>query len=102
MVEPQSSAASEVRRVIWSDQALADLETISLYLAEFSPGAAAHFFIQLKEAGDSLTHFAERGRPSRGGTRELTSLRPYIIRYRVAEDRVHIVTIRHAARRPEP
>jgi plasmid stabilization system protein ParE len=89
-----------VRRVVWTDQALADLETISLYLADFSPGVAARFFIRLKEAGDSLALFAERGRPSGRGTRELTSVRPYIIRYRVAEDRVYVVTVRHAARRP--
>lgn len=89
-----------MRRVIWTDQALADLETISLYLAEFSPRAAVRFFIQLKEAGDSLMSFAERGRPSGRGTRELTSVKPYIIRYRVEEDRVYVVTVRHAARRP--
>ncbi|MFY8163418.1 MAG: type II toxin-antitoxin system RelE/ParE family toxin [Brevundimonas sp.] len=52
-----------MRRVIWTDKALADLETISLYLADFSPGAAARFFIRLKEAGDRLALFAERGRP---------------------------------------
>ncbi|WP_439476235.1 type II toxin-antitoxin system RelE/ParE family toxin [Brevundimonas sp.] len=91
-----------MRRVIWSDQALADLETISLYHAESSPHAAARFFTQLKEAGDSLALFAERGRPSSRGTRELTSVKPYIVRYWVAEDRVYIVTVRHAARRPEP
>jgi len=89
-----------VRRVIWSDQALADLEAISLYLADFSPRAAKRFFIQLKEAGDSLALFAERGRPSGRGTRELTSMKPYIVRYAVTEDGVYIVTVRHAARRP--
>jgi len=89
-----------VRRVIWTDQVIADLETISLYLADISPKAAARFFIRLKAAGDSPALFAERGRPSGRGTRELTLVKPYIIRYRVAEDRVYVVTVRHAARRP--
>ena len=79
---------------------MADLQTISLYLADFSPDVAARFFIRLKEAGDRLALFAERGRPSGRGTRELTSVKPYIIRFRVVEDRVYVVTVRHAARRP--
>ena len=89
-----------MRRVVWTDQALADLETISLHLADFSSDVAARFFVRLKEAGDRLALFAERGRPSGRGTRELTSVKPYIIRYRVVEDRVYVVTVRHAARRP--
>jgi len=91
-----------VRRVIWSDQALADLESISLYLAAFSPRAAARFFSLLKEAGDSLAMFAEKGRPAIHETRELTSVKPYVIRYAVRQDRVYVIRIRHAARRPEP
>jgi len=91
-----------VRRVVWSDQALADLEGISLYLAEFSPRAAAHFFNRLKAAGDSLASFAEKGRPAIHGTRELTLVTPYVIRYAVGQDRVHVIRIRHAARQPEP
>ena len=91
-----------MRRVVWSDQALADLEDISLHLAEFSPRAAAHFFNRLKAAGDSLASFAEKGRPAIHGTRELTLVTPYVIRYAVGQDRVHVIRIRHAARQPEP
>jgi plasmid stabilization system protein ParE len=32
--------------------------------------------------------------------RELTSLRPYVIRYAVLDAEVWIVTIRHSARKP--
>lgn len=46
--------------------------------------------------------FAEKGRPAIHGTRELTTVKPYLIRYTVAGDRVYIIRIRHAARRPEP
>ena len=91
-----------MRRVIWTDQALADLEAISLYLADFSPRTAARFFIRLKKAGDGLSSFAEKGRPAIHATRELTTVKPYLIRYMVAGDRVYIIRIRHAARRPEP
>jgi addiction module RelE/StbE family toxin len=90
-----------VRRVVWTDQALADLEEISLYIADFNPAAAARFFIRLRSAADSLAEFAERGRTSIHGTRELTLVRPYLIRYQIRGDRIEVVTIRHAARRPE-
>lgn len=89
-----------MRRVVWTEQALADLEEISLYIAEFNPAAASRFFIRLKTAAESLSTFAERGRPSIYGTRELTLVRPYLIRYAVRPDRIEIITIRHAARRP--
>jgi plasmid stabilization system protein ParE len=55
----------------------------------------------LKAAAESLAHFAERGRPAIHGTRELTLVKPYLIRYATLPDRAEVVTIRHSARRPE-
>jgi len=52
---------------------------------------------RLLAAADSLEEFAERGRPIDEGRRELTIIRPYLIRYRVAGDAVFILRIRHAA-----
>lgn len=103
MVDGQSSAPAEMRLVIWTDQALSDLEDISLYIADFNPAAAARFFIRLRAAAESLAHFADRGRPAIHGygTRELTLVKPYLIRYAILPDRVEVVTIRHSARRPE-
>jgi plasmid stabilization system protein ParE len=55
----------------------------------------------LRAAGDSLANFPHRGRRVRGTSlRELVSVSPYIIRYRVAEDEVVILRVRHSARRP--
>jgi plasmid stabilization system protein ParE len=52
-------------------------------------------------AGDSLENFPHRGRPVPGtNSRELVSVCPYIIRYRVAGDDVVIQRVRHGARRP--
>ncbi len=101
VVDGQSSAPAEMRLVVWTDQALSDLEDISLYIADFNPAAAARFFIRLKAAAESLAHFADRGRPAIHGTRELTLVKPYLIRYAILPDRVEVVTIRHSARRPE-
>jgi plasmid stabilization system protein ParE len=54
----------------------------------------------LLAAADSLSEFAERGRPTHGGIRELTALSPYLIRYRIAGDTVFILRVRHGAQRP--
>jgi toxin ParE1/3/4 len=50
---------------------------------------------------ESLTEFPDRGRDAGEGMREMTVVRPYVIRYRVAEDAVFILRIRHSARMPE-
>ena len=55
---------------------------------------------QLMEAGDSLAEMAERGRPA-DGHRELVIVWPYILRYRIAGDRVIILRVRHGARLAE-
>ncbi len=94
-------AATQVGRVIWSDQALDDLEEIGRYIAGFNPAAAVRLLIRLRAAGESLRDFPDRGRPAFVGTRELTSMSPYVIRYWVEADEVVIVRVRHGARRPE-
>ncbi len=86
--------------VVWSDQALQDLEAIHAYIAADKPLAAGAFARTLYEAGDSLQHFPRRGRPTPNRIRELTAVWPYRIRYRFDEDQdlVTIVTIWHGAR----
>lgn len=88
-------------RVIWSDQALDDLERIGKYIAEFNPAAAARLLIRLRAAGERLEAYPERGRPAFSQTRELTTVIPYIIRYWVEGDDVVVVRIRHGAQRSE-
>lgn len=85
--------------VVWSDRALQDLEAIHDFIAADKPLAAAAFARTLYEAGDSLQHLPHRGRPAPNGTRELTSVWPYVIRYDVdtGRDRVTILTIWHGA-----
>lgn len=90
-----------MRRVIWTEPAIADLIGIRAYIGQFNPTAAARFVARLVEAADSLADFAERGRPRPQGGRELAALPPYLIRYRIAGDTVFILRIRHGAQRPE-
>lgn len=96
----KSSATAKVRRVVWSDHALDEPVRIRDYLTEFSPATARRFVMRLRSAAESLDQFAERGRPTNDGARELVIVRPYTIRYVVEADRVEVVDIRHMARRP--
>jgi plasmid stabilization system protein ParE len=71
------------------------------YIFDFNPQAAARMADALLAAGDSLASFPHRGRPVRGtAMRELVTVSPYIIRYRIAGDTVIILRVRHGARRP--
>ncbi len=88
-------------RVIWSPQALRQVERASDYLLDFNPRAAVRLAEGLVAAGDSLAHFPDRGRPVHGtDMRELVTAFPYVIRYRVVRDTVHILRVRHTSRRP--
>src|SRR5690606_26720705 len=83
-----------MRRVVWSDQAREDLIAIGDYLEEFSPAAVRGTASALIGLSESLSEFPDRGRPVKFGVRELTSLRPYVIRYAVLGAEIQIVTIR--------
>lgn len=88
-------------RVVWTEAALEAIVRAYNYLYEFNPRAAMHLAQSIRAEGDSLTHFPQRGRPVPGTTmRELVAAYSYIIRYRVEAERVVILRIRHAARRP--
>ena len=89
-----------MRRVIWTDEARANLLAIRGYIAQFSPLAAQRFSLKLVAAAEDLAENPDRGRSVGNGRRELTLIRPYLIRYRAETDIVFILRIRHAARRP--
>jgi toxin ParE1/3/4 len=88
-------------RVVWTATASYDVWHAYEYLNELNPRAAGKSAEALLAAGDSLVDFPYRGRPVPGtGMRELVTVHPYIIRYRVAGDTVVILRVRHAARPP--
>jgi len=84
--------------VVWRTRALADVARIARYIATDNPVAAARVARELLIAGDSLALFPRRGRPgSQPGTRELVTIRPYIIVYRIIGPEVIILRVWHAA-----
>lgn len=88
-------------RVVLTRRAASELREIGDYVAQFNPLAAQRVAARLLSAAEALANLPERGRPIGGGRRELTLIRPYLIRYRVDGESVIITEIRHGARRPE-
>jgi addiction module RelE/StbE family toxin len=88
-----------VVQVVWSRRALADLAAIQTYIHGFRPLAAQRMAQRLRLAAESLSDHPDRGRIA-GSFRELATVPPYLIRYRVTPDEIQIARIRHGARRP--
>jgi toxin ParE1/3/4 len=86
-------------KVLHSGKALQNLEAIKVYIAADNPIAADRVEARLRQTCVSLPSFANRGRNGRWGTRELTTVWPYAIIYRVRGDTVRIENIVHGARR---
>ena len=50
------------RKIIWTDEAISDLESIAAYISKDSPYYAKSFIEEILKAGRSLSYFPERGR----------------------------------------
>jgi addiction module RelE/StbE family toxin len=82
----------------FTDEALADLSSIRAYLAERNPDAANRIGRRIVEATDSLDMHPNRGKPGLvEGTREITTVWPYVIVYRVTPAEVQILRVWHGA-----
>jgi len=90
-----------LRKIVWTDDAVAHLEAIVTYISAFNPDAAAALGERLITVADSLAEFAFRGRDAGDGKREMTTVWPYVLRYRVDGETVFILRIRHGARDEE-
>jgi toxin ParE1/3/4 len=87
-------------RVVWLEEAVDQLDRIVTCVSAFDPRAADRLSTRLVAGAAALTDFPNRGRPASGGKRELPTVPPYIIRYRVEGEIVLVLGIRHGARRP--
>ena len=91
-----------MRRVVWSDQALEQLEAITTYVRTDSAVAAARLEARMVEKADSLGMMPDRGRPISQGRRVIAVTPTYLLCYVVVREEVRILSVRHTARRPEP
>lgn len=90
-------------KIRWTPEAATDLEQIRDYLLQHRPELARRTMLALYGRIRLLKSFPHVGRSgSKANTRELVLTRlPYIVVYRVKEEFVEVLSIRHAARRPE-
>ena len=99
--EAEGWRLASLREIVWTEDAVAHLEAIVAYVEAFDPDAARRLGERLIALADSLAEFPDRGRDAGDGRRELTTVWPYILRYRVVRDHVIILRIRHGARDEE-
>jgi len=87
-------------RVVWTAPAARDLEAIGDYIARRNPGAARRTVQRIRARTRTLIVHPYLGRPGRvTGTRELVvTSTPFIVAYRVVDDRIEILAVFHGAR----
>jgi len=88
--------------IIWSPEALADLDAIREFIARDAPRSATRFIQRIFDRVEQLKHFPTSGRMvpelGRANFREI-SVKRYRIIYRIREEQlVEIVTVYHGAR----
>jgi len=89
-----------VADITWTDQALADVEAVCLYIARDAPRYAELFARRVFQATDRLTAFPRLGRVvpeiGRDDIREVI-VQSYRVIYRLLPDEVEILTVHHGA-----
>lgn len=89
------------RRVVWSAEALADLEALADYISKDSAFYAAAFIQEVLDAARTINRFPKRGRIApeldNPNVRELL-VREYRIIYGIEEARIVILALVHGKR----
>lgn len=91
-------------KVVWLERAVADLTAIRAYIAEHNPKAARDVAQKIRKTVVHLEKHPHLGRPTDfDDIREMSVPRtPYLIPYRVKDDRIEILCVFHTSRdRPE-
>ncbi|MEO1149250.1 MAG: type II toxin-antitoxin system RelE/ParE family toxin, partial [Cyanobacteria bacterium J06638_22] len=80
-------------KLVWTKQAIADLNAAYGYIAETAPEAAEVIIERIERSLESLQQFPEMGRLERvKETRELVIPRtPFILPYRVHKKRIEVL-----------
>jgi toxin ParE1/3/4 len=88
--------------IFWSPQAINDLAVLRAYIAEDDPAAAQRVALHIiRSIEQLLSGNPDMGRPGRvPGTRELVVPRtPYIVPYRIRNNRLQVLRVYHGARK---
>ena len=88
--------------IVWSPQAVADLAALRAYIAEDNKAAAQRTALHIiRNIEELLSDNPGIGRPGRvPGPRELVIPKtPYIVPYRVRDNRIQVLRVYHGARK---
>lgn len=88
--------------ILWSPEAINDLALLRAYIAEDDPAAAQRVVLHIIGSIERLlSGQSHMGRPGRvPGTRELVVPRtPYIVPYRIRNNRLQVLRVYHGARK---
>ncbi|UBF26922.1 type II toxin-antitoxin system RelE/ParE family toxin [Kovacikia minuta CCNUW1] len=88
-------------RIIWTQQAISDLNHAYDYIAETAPESGTAIIERIEKSLEALSNFPEMGRKGRvNNTRELIVPKtPFILPYRIRKNRIEILGVIHATRR---
>jgi len=88
-------------KVIWFKRAIWDLRSVQAYIAQENPRAARQTVIKIKKKVSLLSEQPGIGRPGRvPNTKELIiDHTPFILPYRVRDNKIEILRVLHASRR---
>jgi len=88
-------------KVVWLRRSLWHLRAIKTFISAANPTAASALLKRIYEGANRLATFPEMGRVGRvPGTRELPIVNsPYLIIYKVGDEKVEILAVFHGARR---
>jgi toxin ParE1/3/4 len=87
---------------IWAPEAIDDLASLRVFIAEDNPAAAQRVIFHILHNVESLlSKHPEMGRPGRvPGTRELVIPKtPFIVPYRIQGNAIQVLRAYHSARR---
>ncbi len=88
--------------ILWSPEAIEDLNSLRAYIAQDNPSAARAVVLQIMQSVEQLLpNNPQMGRPGRiPGTRELVIPKtPFIVPYRLERNVIQILRVYHGARR---
>ena len=86
-------------KLIWTRLAQQDRRSIRSYIAQDNPAAALALDALSSEKAARLVDHPALGRPGRvAGTRELVAHRNYIVIYDLADEKLRVLRVLHAAR----
>ncbi len=89
------------REIVWSEEAVADLEALANYIERDSTAYAASFIQEILDASKTLSELSKRGRIvpelNDSSIRELL-IREYRIIYHIEKSRVVVLGLIHGSR----